>query len=511
VKQLVRWPGTLLALLATGALLPACEKKDPCDGIDNDGDGAYDEDLELHEVIRPFFIDADGDGFGNVDFVETSPIYACAAPEGMVNNNWDCDDADSDRNPHTLEDCNGIDDNCDGQVDEGVGTTYYTDADGDGFGDPGTPEVACEQPGGTVENAEDCDDADPDSHPGADEICDGADNDCDGSLLEGEDTDGDGDGALACDDCDDDDPISYPGAPEVCDGADNDCDGDVPAEEVDADGDGFLSCAECNDANPAIHPDAFEVCDGVDANCDGFVDTADLDGSGWPDCGEVLVIVSGPFAGIVGICAVSSLPYPDTEVAAVEAAVSDVGWIAAVVEETDVTGVSALQMAEHPAIVVLNGGLPWGAGFLSETLPALGVAHAAGIPVLFAGDDVAHQVDSQPLLSALSGLEGTVSTGAADSVNILETGHGLVNGPHGFVTAFYADADMDVAELTVDALLVAEQAANGAPAIVAVEPPAGVRSATQLFGVAASWEICPQVAGDDAAILLRNTLDWLTD
>ena len=140
--------------------------------------------------------------------------------------------------------------------------------------------------------------------------------------------------------------------------------------------------------------------------------------------------------------------------------------------------------------------MPWGAGFLAETLPALGVAHAACIPVLFAGDDVAHQVDSQPVLSALSGLEGTVSTGAADSVNILETGHGLVNGPHGFVTAFYADADadMDVATVTADALLVAEQAASGAPAIVA-----------------ASWDTCPQAAGDDAEILLRNTLEWLTD
>ncbi len=505
-----RWPWMLLVALGAGTLLPACDREDPCDGIDNDGDGYYDEDLQPGEVIRPFFADADGDGFGDVDYVQSAPIYACMAPEGTVNNNWDCDDTDPDRNPHTPEECNGIDDNCDGQVDEGVGTTYFADADGDGYGDAAAPEVACEQPDDTVENAEDCDDTDPLSFPGAPELCDGADNDCDGDVPADE-VDGDADGSLACEDCDDGDPLSFPGAPEVCDGADNDCDGDVPADEVDGDGDGYLACAECDDGDASIHPGAFELCDGIDANCDGFVDTADLDASGWPDCNEVLVIVSGPFAAVTDPCVDSGLPYPEHELDAVAAGIDDLQWVPAVFEETGKTGIGAGQLAEHPAIVVLNGGLPWGAGFFADTLPGLEVARAAGIPVLLVGDDVADGIDDHAALAALTGLQGYGGSGAADSVTILETAHGLVNGTAGFVTAFYADADMDQAGLGSDALAVAEQATSGAPAIVAVEPPTGARSATALFGIAASWEACPQVAGDDPAILLRNALEWLTE
>jgi len=196
----------------------------------------------------------------------------------------------------------------------------------------------------------------------------------------------------------------------------------------------------------------------------------------------------------------------------VDAAAGDLGWTTLVLEEADPAGVSAAQMEEHPAVVVLNGGLAWGTGFLGETLPALQAAQTAGIPVLFAGDDSADQLDAQPALAALTGLQGFIGTGAADSVTILETTHPLVNGAHGLVTAFYADADMDeTGGVTADGLIVAEQAGNGAPTIVAVEPKSGARSATVLFGIAASWEMCPPVAGDDPGILLRNTLDWLTE
>ncbi|HOX42627.1 MAG TPA: MopE-related protein [Myxococcota bacterium] len=105
------------------------------------------------------------------------------------------------------EDCNALDDDCDGLTDEGF------DADADGF-------TRC---GG------DCDDALAADHPGAEELCDGRDNDCDGDTDEG--FDGDGDGFRTCDDdCEVNDASVFPGAPELCDGKDNDCDGEIDPE-----------------------------------------------------------------------------------------------------------------------------------------------------------------------------------------------------------------------------------------------------------------------------------------
>jgi len=142
----------------------------------------------------------------------------------------------------------------------GDGTVATTDADHDG------------SPMGT-----DCDDQDPLSYPGAEEIPDGRDNDCNGLADDGvfpEDADGDG---FSRDegDCDDTDPSVYPGADEVVDGNDNDCDGisdNTPAVE-DADGDGIsIAEGDCDDQDPAIAPGVPDVADGVDNDCDGLVD-----------------------------------------------------------------------------------------------------------------------------------------------------------------------------------------------------------------------------------------------
>ncbi|MFH1465111.1 MAG: putative metal-binding motif-containing protein, partial [Pseudomonadota bacterium] len=233
----------------------------------------------------PEAVDADGDGY----------------PESE-----DCDDLDATIHPDAQERCNGLDDDCDGEVDEDAGAlTLYADADADGYGDPDTSTLACEPSTGWVEEAGDCDDTDAAIFPGADEHCDGVDEDCDGEEDEGAldaptwyqdvDQDGYGDDATAtraCEppanhvaeggDCDDDDPAFHPGAAEddCADPNDYNCDGTVGY--ADADGDGFPACQDCDDADAGVNPSAVELCNGVDDDCDGTVDEGDaLDAEAW--------------------------------------------------------------------------------------------------------------------------------------------------------------------------------------------------------------------------------------
>jgi hypothetical protein len=131
----------------------------------------------------------------------------------------------------------------------------------------------------------DCNDADPTVFPGAPELPDGVDNDCDGlvdasvptTTDTGPDADADGYSASGGD-CDETQPSVFPGAPEVFDGLDNDCDGMLdedapPVDPEDADADGWtVAEGDCNDRNAAVHPEAAEPADGVDNDCDGVVD-----------------------------------------------------------------------------------------------------------------------------------------------------------------------------------------------------------------------------------------------
>ena len=143
------------------------------------------------------------------------------------------------------------------------------DTDGDGY-------LACEE----------CDDSYAATRPGASEICDGEDNNCDGTVPTDE-QDNDGDGFYPCQgDCDDYEADNFPGNTEVCDGVDNDCDDNLLAFEVDDDLDGVMVCeGDCDDADPWIWPGQIEICDGVDNDCFGGTDeTGDMDGDGFSIC-----------------------------------------------------------------------------------------------------------------------------------------------------------------------------------------------------------------------------------
>jgi hypothetical protein len=163
----------------------------------------------------------------------------------------DCDDGHATVNPDAPEVCDDLDNDCDTVVDEDPtdGEIWYADSDGDAAGDPDTAVLACDAPAGHVTDDTDCDDGDANVHPGATELCNAVDDDCDGATDEDaadathwyadEDGDGFGDGGAerACEapaghvadntDCDDTNDAIHPGAdePDCTDPTDYDCDG----------------------------------------------------------------------------------------------------------------------------------------------------------------------------------------------------------------------------------------------------------------------------------------------
>ncbi len=163
----------------------------------------------------------------------------------------DCNDTDAAINPDATEICNGIDDNCNGDIDEGVGTIWYADADSDTYGDAAVTTIACAVPVGYVADNTDCNDTNAAINPSASEICNGLDDNCNGSVDEDliydtwfADADGDGFGDAAS-------------AVATCDGA--------PA--------GYIADnTDCNDGNVDIYPLATETCNGIDDNCNGIAD-----------------------------------------------------------------------------------------------------------------------------------------------------------------------------------------------------------------------------------------------
>ncbi|MEN9699055.1 MAG: hypothetical protein RLZZ301_253 [Bacteroidota bacterium] len=213
-----------------------------------------------------FYADADADGFGD-PLIDS---LACNAPAGYVNNNLDCNDANAAVNPNTVwyqdldndqvgntavtqsgctqpagyvlanGDCN------DNNASIVAPVTYYVDADNDGFGDDASAMDYCQPQAGLITIGGDCNDANNAVYPGATEICDGLDNNCNDQTDEGLATDlyyfdGDSDGfgigngvssclpiagyATSNGDCDDSNNTVYPGATDTeGNGIDENCD-----------------------------------------------------------------------------------------------------------------------------------------------------------------------------------------------------------------------------------------------------------------------------------------------
>jgi hypothetical protein len=294
-----------------------------CDALDNDCDGTTDE----HTVAVPWYVDADGDGWGVVS-ADALPVDSCTPPDGRAIRIGDCNDSDADVAPTARERCNGIDDDCSGRADYRIGAGDFEDDDGDGV-----PDAACSAA------VADCNDRDASIAPGGLELCDTWDNDCDLQVDEGAaevpwyaDMDGDGFGdpalpTMSCavlpgrvlngDDCDDDNASTNPSRADACGdqpNVDDDCDeridegGNALVFYTDLDGDGFGTGApieacqsdartatrgdDCDDTDERVNPAALDDCaalSGVDDDCDGRTDEtltprvfyADADGDGY--------------------------------------------------------------------------------------------------------------------------------------------------------------------------------------------------------------------------------------
>jgi hypothetical protein len=308
--------------------------------IDFDGDGVLadtdcdDSDAAIQTL--DFYLDGDGDGEGDLN---ASPLTGeCTAPSGYVANNTDCDDANSAVNTAAVEECDNIDNDCDSAIDDAdddldssTGDTWYTDGDSDNYGDDATAEQGCDLSSTKILIGGDCNDADGTVNPGATEIINGIDDNCDG-ISDGLDDDSDGDGETINEgDCNDNDSSINTAATEVCDGADNNCDGvvdentaaDVSQWYTDGDTDGFpgdsfttacnqplgtyssafqSSNRDCNDGDANISPDATETPDdGLDSNCDsGDLCYTDGDGDGYRDAALTTVLSTNMTCGDAG-------------------------------------------------------------------------------------------------------------------------------------------------------------------------------------------------------------------
>jgi hypothetical protein len=315
-------------------------------GVNNDCDG----DNSAAEAVDAtnYYVDADSDSFGSST---AAAVRSCSVVAGSVTNNSDCNDAlvtyaDGDNDgygagsavacgvassndcndanasirPNATETCDGVDQDCDGTADDGLTfLDYYTDSDGDGFGSPtASAQNSCAPVTGKAPNNTDCNDGNAAAFPGATELCNGVDDDCDTAIDEDvgavsfyrdQDGDGFGNAADSVQNCTGVAPTGYVANSSDCD--------DTRLLYADTDGDGFgagsaVACGvatntDCDPARATAYPGAAETCNGLDDDCDSAADDGltfsnyytDADSDGFGATGSAPVSACAPVSGRV--------------------------------------------------------------------------------------------------------------------------------------------------------------------------------------------------------------------
>ncbi|EPX57216.1 hypothetical protein D187_006970 [Cystobacter fuscus DSM 2262] len=269
--------------------------------------------MSCQGVIPQWYRDQDGDGEGDPQ----QGLSQCSHPAGYVNNSFDCDDTRKERYRAAVELCNGVNDNCDGLIDEGFNTgsscvgelgcggtvacatttqaeckvvtsTWYPDGDQDGHGATGAATKVCGStaPNGYVASSDDCDDTKNNVFTGASELCDTLDNNCNNQKDEGFDVGATCDAGYACTgtkQCSSDGKSSLckPTTPPTQYYADTDLDqygeNNSVIQTCGTPGAGYVTQGgDCNDGNRFTHPNAAEVCDLEDNDCDTEKDEGDV-------------------------------------------------------------------------------------------------------------------------------------------------------------------------------------------------------------------------------------------